>query len=337
MTKNIVVILGDPRKSDGVIPGGRFTEDELETHRRLKSELERLGDYSFSYLDDHDRLVEDLKSARESVHLAMNLCDNGYMNDPKQEAYIPRMLEDLGIPYTGAGAECMVLCYDKTNIRKVAGLAGISTSRGFVIDGKVNEGLLEYPLIVKPAQGDGGFGITKDSVVKNREGLERAVEILRGIYSGKILVEEFLGGDEITLGMVGNSPNFTVFPPIKEDFSRLPEGLPKICGYESKWDFSSPYLILGGSLTAELEESARQKIIVGSKKLFEITQCRDYARFDWRLDSRGNPNILEVNPNPGWCWDGHLAKGASAAGISYGKMLEMIIQSAEERLGLSNQ
>ncbi len=68
--------------------------------------------------------------------------------------------------------------------------------------------------------------------------------------------------------------------------------------------------------------------------LFERLEVRDYCRFDWRLDARGNPKLLEVNPNPGWCWDGHMAKMSKIAGMSYTEMLEAILQAAEQRIGL---
>jgi len=71
-------------------------------------------------------------------------------------------------------------------------------------------------------------------------------------------------------------------------------------------------------------------------KLFERFECRDYARFDWRLDAKGNPKLLEVNPNPGWCWDGHLAKMVAITGISYGEMLEAILKTAEARMHMHN-
>jgi D-alanine-D-alanine ligase len=63
-------------------------------------------------------------------------------------------------------------------------------------------------------------------------------------------------------------------------------------------------------------------------------ECRDYARFDWRLDADGNPKLLEVNPNPGWCWDGHLAKMAKYHGMSYKEMLQNILEAAEKRYGI---
>jgi len=62
-------------------------------------------------------------------------------------------------------------------------------------------------------------------------------------------------------------------------------------------------------------------------------ECRDYCRFDWRIGKDGIPKLLEVNPNPGWCWDGHLAKMASLEGISYQDMLGLILAAAENRLG----
>ncbi len=67
-------------------------------------------------------------------------------------------------------------------------------------------------------------------------------------------------------------------------------------------------------------------------KLFDRLEVRDYGRFDWRLDSEGNPKLLEVNPNPGWCWDGHLAKMAKFAGMTYQDMLHDIIIAAEQRI-----
>jgi D-alanine-D-alanine ligase len=66
-------------------------------------------------------------------------------------------------------------------------------------------------------------------------------------------------------------------------------------------------------------------------KLFERVGCRDYARFDWRLDANGTPRLLEINPNPGWCWDGHLAKMAKLDNITYADMLAKIIEAAIQR------
>jgi D-alanine-D-alanine ligase len=134
------------------------------------------------------------------------------------------------------------------------------------------------------------------------------------------------------VGIIGNPPeSYTVLPIIEEDYSTLPEGLPKICGYEAKWIPDSPYWNIK-SIRADLPDETEKSIVEWCLKLFERLECQDYARFDWRLNVEGQPKLLEVNPNPGWCWDGHLAKMAKIAEISYTKMLEAILTAAEERL-----
>jgi D-alanine-D-alanine ligase len=85
---------------------------------------------------------------------------------------------------------------------------------------------------------------------------------------------------------------------------------------------------------ADLPEKIRNEIVQCCLALFNRLGCRDYARFDWRLDAEGRPKLLEVNPNPGWCWDGHLAKMAAYTGISYSGMLAGILEAAKERYGL---
>jgi D-alanine-D-alanine ligase len=152
-----------------------------------------------------------------------------------------------------------------------------------------------------------------------------------------VLVEKFLTGKDISVGIIGNSPeSYQVLPIIEEDYSLLPEDLPKICGYEAKWDPNSPYWNLR-SIPANLPEETERFLVASCLKLFERLGCRDYVRFDWRLDSEGTPRLLEVNPNPGWCWDGHLAKMAKLAGISYPQMLHQILRAAEDRLQLQEK
>jgi len=122
-----------------------------------------------------------------------------------------------------------------------------------------------------------------------------------------------------------------VLPIIQEDYSVLPPELPRICGYEAKWMPDSPYWQIK-SMPADLPDDVEKFVIECCLKLFERLECRDYSRFDWRIDAQGNPKILEVNPNPGWCWDGHLAKMSKIAGLSYSQMLGEILRAAEDRL-----
>jgi D-alanine-D-alanine ligase len=87
------------------------------------------------------------------------------------------------------------------------------------------------------------------------------------------------------------------------------------------------------SIEAKLDTETEKQIIAWSLKLSERLECRDYVRFDWRLDSKGTPKLLEINPNPGWCWDGHLAKMAALKGFDYAAMLREILTATELRIG----
>lgn len=122
---------------------------------------------------------------------------------------------------------------------------------------------------------------------------------------------------------------------IAEDYSQLPEALSKICGYEAKWNPESPYWKALRSIPAELPKATEGFLVASCQRLFERLGCRDYARFDWRLDDNGTPRLLEANPNPGWCLDGHLAKIAGLAGYDYAAMLGEILKAAEERFLVS--
>ncbi|MBD3286163.1 D-alanine--D-alanine ligase, partial [candidate division WOR-3 bacterium] len=140
---------------------------------------------------------------------------------------------------------------------------------------------------------------------------------------------------DLTVGIIGNPPeSYQVLPIAEEEYSDLPEGLPKICGYEAKWLPTSPYWKNLKSVPARLPEDTEKMLVEWCTRLFERLECRDYARFDWRLDAEGVPKLLEVNPNPGWCWDGHLAKMAAFVTMSYKDMLTAILRVAEQRLGV---
>lgn len=336
--KNVVVILGDPNKPDNLKPGGVFDEDDFYTIDQLKGALRELKGYKFTYLSNHDTLIHDLEKIKSKVDYVFNLCDEGFMNDPRKELHVPALLEILGIPYTGSGPQCLAYCYDKSLVRGIAKEMGIPVPEAVFVKPEDTSISLpfNFPAIVKPNYGDSSFGITQKSVVYNPEQLLNAIAEIREKfgYNKPILVEEYLTGKDLTVGIIGNPPNdYIVLPIVEEDYSVLPPDLPRICGYEAKWLPDSPYWNLR-SIPADLPENVREFIIESSLKLFERLEVRDYCRFDWRLDAEGNPKLLEVNPNPGWCWDGHLAKMARIAGYTYADMLRLILEAAEKRLGL---
>jgi D-alanine-D-alanine ligase len=333
--RNVVVILGDPAKPDPLKPLSMFDDDDFYTIDQMKDALRELKEYSFTYFNRHDELVYDLMTQKSKIDFVLNLCDEGYYNDPRRELHVPSLLEILGIPYTGGGPQCLGLCYDKSLVRGIANEMDIPVPHAFFIkpEDTIFEIPFTFPAIVKPNFGDSSFGITQRSIAHNIENLVNAITEIREKfgYDKPILVEEFLVGKDISVGIIGNPPeSYTVLPIIEEDYSCLPPDLPKICGYEAKWLPDSPYWNIR-SIPVQLPEETEKTVVECCLKLFERLECRDYARFDWRLDKHGNPKLLEVNPNPGWCWDGHLAKMAKIVDMSYKDMLSAILRAAEQR------
>ncbi len=336
-TKNVMVILGDPNLCDVVKPDARFDTDDFYTIEQLKKALGEIAGYNFIYFNNHSSLIADCARMKGNVDLVLNLCDEGFGNDAKKELHIPSLLEMLGLAYTGSNPQTLAYCYDKSLIRGIASEIDVPVADAFMITAQDNlyELNISFPVIAKPNFGDSSYGITQKNVANNVEELVNAILRIKEQfnYENPILVEEFLTGAEVTVGIIGNADNNTVLPIIEEDYSLLPKGLPRICGYEAKWLEDSPYMKSLRSIRACLDLETEQQLIRDSLKLFRRLGCRDYCRFDWRLNADGQPKLLEANPNPGWCWDGHLAKMSKFAGISYKQMLEMILKAAEERYG----
>lgn len=335
---NVAVILGDPNKPDPLKPYLIFDENDLYTVDKLKSALRELEGNHFFYFNNHDTLIQDLMKERGKIDIIFNLCDEGLYNEGKKELHIPALLEILGLSYTGSGPQCLAFCYDKSLVRGIAKEMEIPVPEAFFLkpEDTTFELPFSFPAIVKPNFGDGSFGITQKSVAYNAEEIINAVSEIREKfgYNKFVIVEEFLPGKDLSVGIIGNPPeSYQVLPIIEEDYSMLPDTLPRVCGYEAKWLPDSPYWNIK-SIPAELPENTERLIIEWCLKLFERLDCKDYCRFDWRLDALENPRLLEVNPNPGWCWDGHLAKMAKVGDISYSEMLRLILNAAGKRVGV---
>ncbi len=336
--RQVTVVMGDHRRADSVKPNNTFDSDDFHTINELKKALAQLAGFEFSYLDNHDELIDKLRNHAGGIDFVFNICDEGFDNDPTKELHVPALLEMLGIPYSGGNPQCLAYCYDKSLIRGVAAEMDIPVPAAFSVAPEEVTFIsmpIDFPVIVKPNYGDSSVGITVDSVCYDVRQLEQAIAKVREAtgFDRPVLVEQFLTGKDISVGIIGNPPDsYAVLPVIEEDYSRLPEGLPRICGYEAKWDTESEYFRKVKSIPADLPQPTIDFLNASCIRLFQRVGCQDYARFDWRLDGNNTPRLLEVNPNPGWCWDGHLAKMAELAGLSYPDMLREILGACDERL-----
>lgn len=333
---DVTVLLGDPRLPDQVKRDGQFNPEDLDTVRRLKEGLSELDGFRFSFLDNHKTMARDLAAAPPD--LVFNLCDEGYDNDPFKELHVPAMLETLALPYTGAGPGALAACYDKGLVRAVAITLDVPVPlETYVRPGDHGATLPSvFPAFLKPNVGDSSQGITKDAVVSNEKALIDYLEGLRAQFPKRpVLVQEYLSGAEYSVAMIGNvEQGIRALPLLEVDYSKLDPSLPRILGYESKWEPESPYWTQIRYRETDLADNLQQQLIEHSARLFERLGCRDYARFDFRADAKGEIKLLEVNPNPGWCWDGKFNLMAGFGGISYSEMLGQILTAAVDRLAI---
>jgi D-alanine-D-alanine ligase len=331
---DVTVVLGDPHLPDPIKRNGRFNQEDAETVERLKTALRELPDYRFRFLDNHASLFADLRANRP--HFVLNFCDEGFNNDAFMELHVPAMLEMLDIPYSGAGPSCLGLCYNKSLVRGIAQAIDVPVPAETYFNSDDLAATIPsvFPALIKPNYGDSSIGITKDAVAHTWEDAINCLGRLREQMPGcPILIQEFLTGPEYSIGIIGNpGQGYRVLPPLEVDYAGLDPALPRLLSYESKWIPDSPYWSQISYREARLDEDARRKVIDYSSILFERLGCRDYARFDFRADGEGEIRLLEVNPNPGWCWDGKLNLMAEMAGLRYSDLLKLIIEAAQERV-----
>ncbi|MBU1985182.1 methyltransferase domain-containing protein, partial [bacterium] len=330
---DVTVLLGDPHLPDSVKLGGQFNPEDMDTVQRLKTALSELGDFRFTYLDQHGTMLQALR--QNPPAFALNFCDEGFNNDAFLELHVPAFLEVLGVPYSGAGPSCLGLCYDKGLVRAIAQSLDVPVPAETYVDADDIAGTIPsiFPAFIKPATGDSSIGITQHAVVKTPDEAVEYLTFVRESLPGRsVLVQEFLPGEEYSVGIIGNpGRGWTVLPVLEVDYSKLPPGLPPILSYESKWDPQSPYWTSIRYHRAHLSDELHRLLMDYSLRLFERLGCRDYARFDYRMSADGDLKLLEVNPNPGWCWDGKFFMMAEFDGHSYTDFLRLILDAAQAR------
>ena len=334
--KQVLVLLGDQTLPDKVKKNGTFNQEDIDTINRLKDNLSHLKGYDFSYFGNHKNLFKFLQDNKPKF--VFNLCDEGFNNDANMELHITAILDMLGIAYSGSNAATLALCYNKSVVRAIANDLEIPTPHETYYADLDQAASLPsiFPALLKPNFGDSSVGITVNSVVHNTKQFMNYLDQLKKLFPDTpILIQEFLEGNEYSVGIIGNPGNYHVLPILEVDYSKLPTNLPKILGYESKWLPDSNYWKDITYKEAEITEDEKRNLTDYAIKLFERTGCRDYARFDFRSDKNGTIKLLEVNPNPGWCWDGKLNIMAGFQNISYQQLLEMILNAAKERLNIS--
>ena len=310
-------------------------EQEITTIVPLVVTLLQSRGYSVETLETTLNLWEELKERRGSLDLVLNMAE-AFGGGNRDETLVPAMLEALEIPFTGASSHNMHLTLDKEKTKLVARGYGIPVPE-YQVFRRGDEALgnnLSFPLIVKPIREEASIGIYTDSVVTSAIDLrERITRVLR-FYRQPALVEPFISGREISVGMIGNGDTLHIFPPLEFLFAGAVSPLEAFRSYEYKWGGRKEQMV-----RALLDNQTAQLLLDYSGRAFVATECRDYARMDFRLSDRGEIFLLEVNYNPGIGPNTHglnntLTMMASFEGSGFEDLVESVVKTAAHREGL---
>jgi D-alanine-D-alanine ligase len=265
----------------------------------------------------------------QDVDIVFNIAE-GRGNYPSREAQVPSVLEMLDIPYTGSDPQCLAVCLDKAMTKKLVAADGYSTPKWLEIS-NIKElcqtawDKFSFPAIIKPAYEGSSKGIRLTSLVyDSHQAQEEARKILDG-YQQPVMAEEFIDGDEVTVGIVGNSP-----PKIVGMMRILPRRKNGhfIYSLEVKRDYLN---LVDYECPACIGEDILEKITCESLKIFRVLRCRDFARLDFRVSPEGIPYFLEINPLPGLGTYSDLIIMAKMMGWTHQDVICAVLDAALER------
>ena len=293
--------------------------DVIETLREIGHDVRVLG--------THDDLAGiRLTSAEFKPHIVFNLME-AFAGVTTFDQNVVSYLELLRLAYTGCNPRGLILARDKALSKKLLAYHRLPVPEFTVVRrGRrpVLSKRLRFPLIVKSLFFEASAGISQASVVENPEQLQRRVAFIHEHLGTAAIVEQFIDGRELYVGVIGNE-RLEVMPVWEMSFAAMPENRWKIATERVKW--STQYQKRHGIMTdaATLEPEAAHRIQRIARRAYAALDLNGYARIDIRLDEQGNPFVLEANPNPNLAYGEDFAESAEVSGLPYEKLLDRIL------------
>ena len=237
--------------------------------------------------------------------------------------HVPGMLEMIGLPYVGSGPLAHSLALDKVVSKMIFVQNGLPTPGFAVLDGPDFEmPELKFPLIVKPKNEAVSFGI---EICRSEKELRDAAGVIFKEFEQPVLVEQYIAGREINVGILGNNPA-EALPPAEIIFGKTG---PQIYTYEDKTRKSGREIEV--ECPAKLDEKTAAEAQRVARRAFEVLGCYDCCRVDMRLDKEGNLYILEVNSLPSLGMHGSYTQGAAAVGLDFCGLVNRLVDVAAAR------
>ena len=324
------------KKKDPLKPADYFSEyDSEETINSVITALKNKG-HSVEAIDvEYPALFSYFKKNR--VDMVFNIAEGKHGRF--RESEVPAVLDYLNIPYTGSETFSLALALNKALTKKILRAENIPTPN-FQLFVKGDEELsadLVFPLIVKPNCEGSAKGINKTNVVNSKEDLFKKVRECINIYRQEALVEEFIEGKELTVGILENGKT-RVLPILEIDFSNCKKSGEYFYSWKMKEFQGNTELGLVPEFycPARLDKDIEEKVKDVALRTHRAVGCLDISRTDIRLDKSNTPYVLEINPLPGLDpKESNFPIMAYAAGMKYDDLIEAILMSASERKRLN--
>lgn len=270
--------------------------------------------------------------SRSSADLYFNLVES-YAGDDTMEMHFAAFLDLVGKKYTGAGPHGSCLAMDKTVAKKLIKYHDLDTPYSVVMNkGRVEHAQdIRFPVIVKPASEDASKGINAASVVNSLKDLFERIAYVHDEFDSPALIEEYIEGREIYAAILGNDRP-EALPLIELDLSKLPDGMPRIAGYEVKFDTTTEaYKKTKSAPAKDMEEELVARIHETALTAFRVLKLRDYGRVDLRVTDTGKIYVIEANPNPWLDPAAEFTMAAKESGRSYKQLIGEIVELALAR------
>ena len=307
-------------------------EVEKEDREEIFEALQELG-HEPSYYPLDGRLQSLHALSRCGADLVFNLTE-AFNGDDTKDMNLAAYLELIGIPFTGSGPHAFFLAQDKAIAKKMFAFHGVRTPYfATSYRGRIDHSHdIAFPLIVKPLYEDGSIGIDADAVVHSVKELMQRVQRIEEDFDSPALIEEYIEGREIYAAILGGYEHSRALPLVELDFSRLPEGTPKIASWDVKFEKDTQaHKLTKSAVAKDLDDEMVARISQTALAAYRSLKLRDYGRIDIRLTPQGDVYVIEANPNP-WLASKHeFAMAAKAAGKSYTQLIGEIVELAMAR------
>lgn len=324
------------KEKDSTKPEDYFSEfDSQETVSAIVSAIQKNGHSVEAVNAGGENLFSYFR--KNPVDMVFNIAEGS--SGKFRESEIPAILDYLNIPYTGSNTLSLAMALNKALTKKILKAENIPTPR-FQVFAKGNEELLadlKFPLIVKPNREGSAKGINASNVVHTKDVLFSKVKEIIDTYKHEVIVEEFIDGKELTVGILENGKT-CVLPILEIDFSNCIKSGEYFYSWRMKEYQGNEELGLVPVFhcPARLDKETEEKVKEVALKTHRAIGCFGISRTDIRLSKDNIPYVLEINPLPGLDPnESNFPMMAYAAGMKYEDLIEAILTSASERTRLN--